>query len=174
MVSTRQGVKASLNTTPERERRAPGSRPSPARSKITTSAMFLRQQAWRALKQTHHSLRHGWRMSPCKPLRDRILRKYVNNSDSIIIIISMTFFLHHGEVVMSSQITIKQSSYTHLLAHIPGTCSVIFSSCARFTVYPNRIMLRHPTPLQVIFHQGTGWRFERTRAKQKWQYLTQS
>ena len=36
------------------------------------------------------------------------------------------------------------------LAHIPDNCSVIFISCAFFTVYPNHIVDRHPTPLQVI------------------------
>ena len=34
----------------------------------------------------------------------------------------MTCILHQEEVVMSSQITPTQSSNTHPLAHMPGTC----------------------------------------------------
>ena len=49
----------------------------------------------------------------------------------------MTFSLHEGGVVMSNQITHIQSSNIHPLL---DTCALIFSSCARFTVYPNRIM----------------------------------
>ena len=39
---------------------------------------------------------------------------------------------------------------THPLAHKRDTRDLIFSSCAPFTVYPNLIMPRHYTPLQVI------------------------
>ena len=52
----------------------------------------------------------------------------------------MTFSLHQGGVVMSSQITDTQSSHIHPLAHMLDTCTFIFSSYVRFTVYPNRIM----------------------------------
>ena len=38
----------------------------------------------------------------------------------------------------------------HPLAHILDTGGLIFSSCALFTVYPNGIMKRHPSLLQVI------------------------
>ena len=38
----------------------------------------------------------------------------------------------------------------HHLAHTHDISVLIFSSCALFAVYPNRIMQRHPTPLQVI------------------------
>ena len=41
------------------------------------------------------------------------------------------------------------SSTIHPLAHILNTCTLIFSSCVIFTVYPNRVMQRHPTPLKV-------------------------
>ena len=53
----------------------------------------------------------------------------------------MTFSLHQGEVVMSSQIT-----HTHTiininpLAQILDICALIFRSWSIFTVYPNRIM----------------------------------
>ena len=54
----------------------------------------------------------------------------------------MTFSLHQGGVVISSQITLTQSSNTHPLANIPGTCALIFGIVAPpFTVYPDRIML---------------------------------
>ena len=62
----------------------------------------------------------------------------------------MSFSLHQGGVVISSQITHTQSSNVHPLAHIVDTCNLIFSSCALFTVYHNLIMKWHPTPLQVI------------------------
>ena len=52
---------------------------------------------------------------------------------------TMTFFLHQGGVVMSSQIT-HTVIKIHPLAHILDTWASIFSSCALFTVYPNRIM----------------------------------
>ena len=52
----------------------------------------------------------------------------------------MTFSLHQEGVVMSSQITHREPSNIHILAHILDTCPLIFSSCAPFTVYPNRIM----------------------------------
>ena len=44
---------------------------------------------------------------------------------------------------------------------------LIFSSHAIFRVYHNRIMLRPPTPLQVIIHQSTGGRSERTHCQAK-------
>ena len=58
----------------------------------------------------------------------------------IVILYIMTFSLHQGGVVMSSQITDTQSSIIHPLAHILDICALVFSSCALFTVYPNRIM----------------------------------
>ena len=67
---------------------------------------------------------------------------------------TMTFSIHQEEVVMSSQIMLTRLSNTHPLAHISGTCALIFSSYAPFTVYSNRIMKRHPTPIQVIIHQS--------------------
>ena len=40
------------------------------------------------------------------------------------------------------------------------------SSCALFTIYPNCIMWRHPTPLKVISHQSAEGQFEnRNQAK---------
>ena len=51
----------------------------------------------------------------------------------------MTFSLHQGGLVISSQIT-NTIINIHPLAHILDICALIFSSCAFFTVYPNRIM----------------------------------
>ena len=51
----------------------------------------------------------------------------------------MTFSLQIS-VVMSSQITQAQLSNRHVLAHVLGTSVLIFSSCALFTVYRNRII----------------------------------
>ena len=51
----------------------------------------------------------------------------------------MTVSLHQGGVVMSSQIT-HAIINIHPLAHILDTYALIFSSCAIFTVHPNRIM----------------------------------
>ena len=53
----------------------------------------------------------------------------------------MTFSLYQGGVDISSQIIHTHTVIKiHLLAHILDTCALIFSSCAIFTVYPNRIM----------------------------------
>ena len=77
----------------------------------------------------------------------------------------MTFFLHQGVVVMSSQITHTQSStYTHN-AYRWHLC---LDSCVLLTVYPNGIMQRHPTPLQVITTRARKGGPEEYRAKQKW------
>ena len=65
---------------------------------------------------------------------------YKNNNNNKIALLST-------KLVMSSQITLTQSSNTHLLAHIPGTCALI---------YPNRIIQWYPNPLHVIIHQSAG------------------
>ena len=52
----------------------------------------------------------------------------------------MTFTLHKGRVVMSSQITHTQSPNMHPLAHILDTWALIFSCCTLLTVHPNRVM----------------------------------
>ena len=51
----------------------------------------------------------------------------------------MTFSLHQGGIFMSSQIT-HTIINIHPLAHIFDVCAFVFSSCALFTVYRNRIM----------------------------------
>ena len=56
-----------------------------------------------------------------------------------------------------------QSTNIHPLANILDTCTLLFSSCAIFTVYTTCIMSRHRTPLQVI---TTRARSKRTQAKQ--------
>ena len=55
---------------------------------------------------------------------------------------------------MTIQITSTQSSYIHSLAHIPGTCALISSSCALFPVapQPQQVTASHPSP--VIIHQS--------------------
>ena len=77
----------------------------------------------------------------------------------------MTFSLHQRGVVMSGHITPMQWPTTHSIAHIPGTCALIFSCFAIFTVYPNRIMWRHPTHLNVIIYKRAGGRSERTHGQ---------
>ena len=74
---------------------------------------------------------------------------------------------------MSSQIT-HIILNIHPLAHILEICAFIFSSCALFTVYPNRIMKRHPTPLQVITTSAREGGPKEHRAKQKWPRETHS
>ena len=86
----------------------------------------------------------------------------------------MTFSLHQGEVVMSSQITHTKSSNIHPLAYIRDTSALIFSSCALFTVYPNRIMYRHPTPLQVITTGAREGGPKEHSSKQRWPRETHS
>ena len=55
----------------------------------------------------------------------------------------------------------------HPLTHILDTCALIFSSCALFTVYPNSIMQRHPTLLQVITTRAREGGPKGHRAQQK-------
>ena len=62
----------------------------------------------------------------------------------------------------------------HTLAHILDICALICSSCAIFTVYFNRIMLQHPTLLQVITTRGREGRPKEHRAKQNWPRETNS
>ena len=86
----------------------------------------------------------------------------------------MTFFLHHREVVMSSQTTQAQSSNMHPLTHILDTCALIFSSCTVFTLYPNQIKLLYPTPLQVITTKAWESSSKEHRPKQKCPCETES
>ena len=86
----------------------------------------------------------------------------------------MTFSLHQGWVVISSQITHTQSSNVHPLAHIVDTCNLIFSSCALFTVYHNLIIKWHPTPLQVITTRAREGGPKEHREMQKWPRETHS
>ena len=105
-----------------------------------------------------------------------------NKLGNIIIIIifskkgqyTMTFSLHQGWVVMSSQITHTQSSNTHPLAHITDTCPFIFSSCTIFTVYPNRIIFRHPSLLQMKTTRPWEGGLKEQMAKHEWPSETHS
>ena len=54
------------------------------------------------------------------------------------------------------------------LAHILDTWALIFSSCALLTVYPNRIMSRHPSPLHVITTRAWEGGPKEHKAKQRW------
>ena len=78
----------------------------------------------------------------------------------------MTHSLHKLRVVMSSQITPTQSSSIHPFAHMLDTCALIFSSCTIFTIFPNRIMLRHPTHLHLIISRARDGGPKELRAKQ--------
>ena len=87
----------------------------------------------------------------------------------------MTFYLHKGGVVMSSPI--KHTPHTvikiHHLTHILDTWALIFM-VVLFTVYPNHIMWRHPTPLQVITTRAPEGGREKHGARQKWPRETHS
>ena len=85
----------------------------------------------------------------------------------------MTFSLHHDGAVMSSQITPRQSSNTHSLAHIPGSCALIFSSWAVFTLpQPHHVTASHPSPDYNPPKRGRAVR-KNTWTKQKRQRETQ-
>ena len=87
----------------------------------------------------------------------------------------MTFSIHQGEVVMSSQIKHTHTVIKiHPLAHILDTWALIFSSRALCTVYPNRIMSRHPSPLHVITTRAWEGVPKEHSAKQKWPRKTHS
>ena len=60
----------------------------------------------------------------------------------------------------------------HPLAHILDICALIFISCAIF--YHNRIVQRHPTPLQEITTRAWDGGPKEHRAKQKWPRETHS
>ena len=62
----------------------------------------------------------------------------------------------------------------HPLAHMLDICAMIFSSCAIFTIYPNIIKWRHPTPLQVTTTKAREGGSKEHRAKQKWPRETHS
>ena len=61
---------------------------------------------------------------------------------------------------MSSEIKLSQSSNTHPSAHAPGTCTLIFSSCACFTVYPqlHHVTASHPSPCDNPSQRGRAFR----------------
>ena len=85
----------------------------------------------------------------------------------------MTFFFLQGGVVTSSQITHTLINIQPL-ARILEICAFISSSSALFTVYPNRIMYRHLTPLQVITTRAREGGPKGHKAKQKWPRETHS
>ena len=68
---------------------------------------------------------------------------------------------------MSSQITHTHNHQKHPLAHILDTYVLIFSRCAIFTDYQNRIMSQHPTPPQVIITRAREVGQKEHWAKQK-------
>ena len=89
----------------------------------------------------------------------------------------MTFSLHQGGVVMSSQTTHTHTHTVikiHPLADILDTWALIFSSCSLFIVYPNRIMKLHPSPLHVITTRAREGGPKEHSAKQKWPRETRS
>ena len=56
----------------------------------------------------------------------------------------------------------------HPVSHILDTCTLIFSSCALFTVHCNRMILRHPTPPHVITARAREGGPKKHREKEKW------
>ena len=59
----------------------------------------------------------------------------------------MTFSLHPGGVVMSSQIKLTHSPNTHTLAHIAGRCALIFSRCTLFSLHQqHHVTASHSSP----------------------------
>ena len=62
----------------------------------------------------------------------------------------------------------------HPIAHILDICDLIFSSCSLSTVYANRIMQRHPTPLQVITPRARKGGPKEHRTKLNWRRETHS
>ena len=59
----------------------------------------------------------------------------------------MIFSLHHGWVVMSSQITPSNSPNTYHLVYIPGICTLSLSLCPSYSL-PQRphVMASHASP----------------------------
>ena len=83
----------------------------------------------------------------------------------------MTFSLHQGGVVMSSQITHTHTIINiHPLAHILDICASVFSSCAFFC----SLSQPYPTLLQVITTRAREGGPKEHRAKQKWPRETHS
>ena len=85
----------------------------------------------------------------------------------------MIFSLHQGGVVMPSDNT-HTIIKIHPLSNLLDTWALIFSSCTIFTVYPNRIMHRHPSPLQVITTKAREDCPKEHSAKKKWPSETHS
>ena len=86
----------------------------------------------------------------------------------------MTISLHQGGLVMSSQITHTESKNLYSLALILDPCALIFSSCALFTVYPNRIIKLDPISLLVITTSAWEGCSKELRANQKWPHESHS
>ena len=81
----------------------------------------------------------------------------------------MTFSLHQGGVVMSSQIT-HTIINIHPLAHILDICALIFCSCTFFY----SLSQLHPTPPQLITTRAQEGSPKKHRHKQKWPCETHS
>ena len=79
----------------------------------------------------------------------------------------MTFSLHQGAVVMSSQIAHTQLSNVHLLAHIFDTCSLIFCISANFYILSQSHHVTASNPSPGDNQQSTGRRSERTQGQTK-------
>ena len=86
----------------------------------------------------------------------------------------MTVSLHQGGVVMSSQIKHTHTIINTPLSQYTRLWALIFSSCPLYTVYPNRIMRRHPSPLPVITTRAREGGPKEHNAKQKWLRETRS
>ena len=79
----------------------------------------------------------------------------------------MTFSLHQGGIVMSSQITHTQLSNIHSLAHILDICSLMFNSCVLFSLFQrHHVTASHPCPSD--HHQRWEGSPKDHSSKQKW------
>lgn len=74
--SVRQGAKASLSTVKDSFLRATGSRPRPARIKITVKAIFLKKKNWNSLWLLYDSNKFCLIFAPCFPRILQVLLRW--------------------------------------------------------------------------------------------------
>ena len=81
-------------------------------------------------------------------------------------LIEIILIIYHGFLPPLRRGSNVKSDYARtivkhtLLSPYTSHLRLVFGSFALFTAYPNCIMLRYPTPLQVIIHQIAGGRSE--------------
>ena len=79
----------------------------------------------------------------------------------------MTFSLHHGGVVMSSPITVGQSSTVHPLAHILGSCAFTSIVALFLQFIPTPSCNDIPPLSRCVRPQSAGGRSEGTQEPRK-------